>query len=90
MNQTPELIFRKTNFVAAKHMKTFSFPENRIFSGNAFTRTKHSLKMKKGRTYERLSFTIFKFVGCTYVMLCLPLILLVGIILNVELLFDFT
>ena len=27
MNQTPELIFRKTNFVAAKHMKTFSFPK---------------------------------------------------------------
>ena len=37
MNQTPELIFRKMNFVADKHMKTFSFPENRIFSGNAFT-----------------------------------------------------
>ena len=32
MNQTPELIFRKTNFVAAKHMKTFSFPEM-LFSG---------------------------------------------------------
>ena len=30
MNQTPELIFRKTNFVAAKHMKTFSFPKNNI------------------------------------------------------------
>ena len=27
MNQTPELIFRKTNFVTAKHMKTFSFLE---------------------------------------------------------------
>ena len=27
-------------------MKTFSFPENGIFSGNAFTRTKHSLKHK--------------------------------------------
>ena len=30
MNQTPKLIFRKTNFVTAKHMKTFSFPENSI------------------------------------------------------------
>ena len=30
MNQTPELIFPKTNFVAAKHMKTFSFPKNSI------------------------------------------------------------
>ena len=30
MNQTPELIFRKMNFVAAKHVKTFSFPENSI------------------------------------------------------------
>ena len=27
MNQTPKLIFRKMNFVTAKHMKTFSFPE---------------------------------------------------------------
>ena len=34
------------NFVTAKHMKTFSFPENRIFSGNGFTRTKHSLNMQ--------------------------------------------
>ena len=34
------------NFVTAKHMKTFSFPENRIFSGNDFTRTKHSLNYK--------------------------------------------
>ena len=30
MNQTPELIFRKMNFVAAKYMKTFSFLENSI------------------------------------------------------------
>ena len=30
MNQTPKLIFRKTNFVTAKHMKTFSFPKNSI------------------------------------------------------------
>ena len=30
MNQIPELIFRKTNFVAAKHIKIFSFPENSI------------------------------------------------------------
>ena len=30
MNQTPELIFRKTNFVAVKHMITFSFPKNSI------------------------------------------------------------
>ena len=30
MNQTPKLIFRKTNFVIVKHMKTFSFPENNI------------------------------------------------------------
>ena len=27
MNQTPKLIFRKMNFVPAKHMKMFSFPE---------------------------------------------------------------
>ena len=30
MNQIPKLIFRKTNFVTAKHMKTFSFSENSI------------------------------------------------------------
>ena len=30
MNQTPELIFRKTSFVTSKHMKTFSFSENSI------------------------------------------------------------
>ena len=30
MNQTPKLIFCKTSFVTAKHMKTFSFPENSI------------------------------------------------------------
>ena len=30
MNQTPELIFRKTSFVTSKHMKMFSFSENSI------------------------------------------------------------
>ena len=43
--QTPKNIFRKIFENAIKHMKTFSFPENGIFSGNAFTRTKHSLNI---------------------------------------------
>ena len=34
MNQTLKLIFRKTNFVAAKHMKTFSFPEMLLHKPN--------------------------------------------------------
>ena len=45
-NQTLENIFRNIFWNATKHMKTFSFPENRIFSGNTFTRTKRSLKLK--------------------------------------------
>ena len=43
--QTPKNIFRKIFENAIKHMKTFSFPENGIFSGNAFTRTKRNLNL---------------------------------------------
>ena len=35
--------FSKNILKCTKHMKTFSFPENGIFFGNAFTRTKHNL-----------------------------------------------
>ena len=35
--------FLKNILKCTKHMKTFSFPENGIFFGNAFTRTKHNL-----------------------------------------------
>ena len=43
--QAPENIFRKIFWNTTKHIKTFSFPENGIFSGNAFMRTKHSLEL---------------------------------------------
>ena len=43
--QTSENIFRKIFWNTTKHIKTFSFPENGIFSRNAFTRTKHSLEL---------------------------------------------
>ena len=41
----PENIFRKIFWNTTKHIKTFSFLENGIFSGNAFTWTKHSLEL---------------------------------------------
>ena len=52
-NQTSENIFRKFFWNAIKHMKIFSFPKNNIsekylFFENTFTRTKRSLKLKKG------------------------------------------
>ena len=43
--QTPENIFRKIFWNTTKHIKTFSFSENGIFSRNAFMRTKHSLEL---------------------------------------------
>ena len=51
-NQTSENIFRNFFWNATKYMKIFFFPENNIsgkylISGNAFTRTKHSLRYKR-------------------------------------------
>ena len=50
-NQISENIFWNIFWNATKHMKHFpfrkiAFPENRIFSGNTFTRTKRSLCFK--------------------------------------------
>ena len=50
--QTPENIFRKIFWNTTKHIKTFSFPENKIFSKNAFTRTKHSLRYTLHPTFN--------------------------------------
>ena len=51
--QTSENIFWKIFWNATKHMKTFSFLENEIFSGNAFTRTKHSLRQFREKNAKK-------------------------------------
>ena len=64
MNQSPKLIFRKTNFVATKHMKTFSFPEMLLHESNTAHDNFEKTKREKGVTFAMPTLPFFN-LECT-------------------------